>query len=282
MTFSIVGFDPETGDVGVAVASKFPAVGAVVPWLEAGVGAVATQSFVNARYGPDGLDLLRSGEDPTMASGMLTAADDQRAVRQLGMVDCQGGAATFTGDECLDWAGGVVGTGDAIQGNILAGPQVVAAMEAAWLATAGAPLLERLMAALLAGDRAGGDRRGRQSASVHVKRKGAGYGGATDQLVDLRVDDHVDPVPELQRLIDIHTMLFGSTPESEWVVVDEAIAEKIRAALRAEGTSVAAAGAWDDLLEAALLSWVINENLDERWSSGNRIDPVVLDYLLTM
>ena len=282
MTFSIVGFDPETGDVGVAVASKFPAVGAVVPWLEAGVGAVATQSFVNARYGPDGLDLLRSGEDPTMASGMLTAADDQRAVRQLGMVDCQGGAATFTGDECLDWAGGVVGTGVAIQGNILAGPQVVAAMEAAWLATAGAPLLERLMAALLAGDRAGGDRRGRQSASVHVKRKGAGYGGATDQLVDLRVDDHVDPVPELQRLIDIHTMLFGSTPESEWVVVDEAIAEKIRAALRAEGTSVAAAGAWDDLLEAALLSWVINENLDERWSSGNRIDPVVLDYLLTM
>ena len=282
MTFSIVGFDPETGDVGVAVASKFPAVGAVVPWLEAGVGAVATQSFVNARYGPDGLDLLRSGEDPTTACGMLTAADDQRAVRQLGMVDCQGGAATFTGDECLDWAGGVVGTGVAIQGNILAGPQVVAAMEEAWLATAGAPLLERLMAALLAGDLAGGDRRGRQSASVHVKRKGAGYGGATDQLVDLRVDDHVDPVPELQRLIDIHTMLFGSTPESEWVVVDEAIAEKIRAALRAEGTSVAAAGAWDDLLEAALLSWVINENLDERWSSGNRIDPVVLDYLLTM
>ena len=280
MTFSIVGFDPETGNVGVAVASKFPAVGAVVPWLEAGVGAVATQSFVNARYGPDGLDLLRSGEDPTTASGMLTAADDQRAVRQLGMVDCQGGAATFTGDECLDWAGGVVGTGVAIQGNILAGPQVVAAMEEAWLATAGAPLVERLMAALLAGDLAGGDRRGRQSASVHVKRKGAGYGGATDQLVDLRVDDHVDPVPELQRLIDIHTMLFGSTPESEWVVVDEVIAEKIRAALRAEGTTIAAAGAWDDLLEATLLSWVINENLDERWSSGDRIDPVVLNHLL--
>jgi uncharacterized Ntn-hydrolase superfamily protein len=280
MTFSIVGFDADTGDVGIAVASKFPAVGAVVPWLEAGVGAVATQSFVNARYGPDGLDLMRRGEDPTSAAGLLTAADDQREIRQLGMVDCQGGAATFTGDECLDWAGGVVGTGVAIQGNILAGPQVVAAMEVAWLATAGAPLLERLMAALLAGDRAGGDRRGRQSASVHVKRKGAGYGGATDQLVDLRVDDHVDPVPELQRLIDIHTMLFGSTPESEWVLVDEAIAEKIRVALRAVGNNIAAVGPWDELLEAALLSWVINENLDERWSSGDRIDPVVLHHLL--
>lgn len=280
MTFSIVGFDPVTGDVGVAVASKFPAVGAVVPWLEAGVGGVATQSFVNARYGPDGLDLLRRGEAPTTAADLLTAADDQREIRQLGMVDCQGGAATFTGDECLDWAGGVVGTGVAIQGNILAGPQVVAAMEEAWLATVGALLVDRLMAALLAGDRAGGDRRGRQSASVHVKRKGAGYGGATDQLVDLRVDDHVDPVPELQRLIDIHTLLFGSTPESEWVLVDEAIAEKIRVALRAVGNNIAAAGPWDAVLEAALLSWVINENLDERWSSGDRIDPVALDHLL--
>ncbi len=281
MTFSIVAFDPESGDVGVAVASKFPAVGAVVPWLEAGVGAVATQSFVNARYGPDGLDLLSRGEEPITAAQVLTAADDQRAVRQLGMVDCQGRAATFTGDECLDWAGGVVATGVAIQGNILAGPQVVAAMEEAWRATAGTPLVERLMAALLAGDRAGGDRRGRQSASVHVKRQGVGYGGATDQLVDLRVDDHVDPVPELQRLIDIHTMVFGSTPESEWVVVDEVVAEKMRAALCAEGTAVAATGPWDELLEAALLRWVINENLDERWSSGDRIDPVILNHLMS-
>ena len=281
MTFSIVGFDPDTGDVGIAVASKFPAVGAVVPWLEAGVGGVATQSFVNARYGPDGLDLLRRGEDPTTAAELLTAADDQREIRQLGMVDCQGALDAGRRIARRHWAGGVIGTGVAIQGNILAGPQVVAAMEAAWLTLAGAPLVERLMAALLAGDRAGGDRRGRQSASVHVKRKGAGYGGATDQLVDLRVDDHVDPVPELQRLIDIHRMLFGSTPESEWVVVDEAIAEKIRAALRAEGNNIAAAGPWDDLLEVALLNWVINENLDERWSSGDRIDPVVLNHLLS-
>lgn len=281
MTFSIVAFDPQTGDVGIAVASKFPAVGAVVPWLEAGVGAVATQSFVNAMYGPDGLGMLRGGKDPATAVRLLTEADDQRTVRQLGMVDCEGRAATFTGAECLDWAGGVIGDGVAIQGNILAGPQVVAAMEQAWLATAGVPLVERLMAALLAGDRAGGDRRGRQSASIHVKRKGAGYGGATDQLVDLRVDDHVDPVPELQRLIDIHTLLFGSTPESEWVVVGEVVAENIRAALRAEGSNIAAAGPWDELLEAALFGWVINENLDERWSSGDRIDPVVLDHLLT-
>ena len=280
MTFSIVAFDRTTGDVGVAVASKFPAVGAVVPWLEAGVGAVATQSFVNARYGPDGLDLLRAGEGPTKAADLLTRADEGRAVRQLGMVDCSGGSATFTGEECLDWAGGVCGDGFAIQGNLLAGAQVVAAMEQAWLASVEAPFVDRLMAALLAGDRAGGDRRGRQSSSIHIKREGAGYGGATDQLIDLRVDDHVDPVPELQRLIDIHMLLFGTTPKSEWIAIDHAIAEKIRAALHAQGTKIAAIGPWNADVEEALKTWVINENIDERWSGGDRIDPVVLQHLL--
>lgn len=280
MTFSIVAFDRGTGDVGVAVASKFPAVGAVVPWLEAGVGAVATQSFVNARYGPDGLDLLRAGEHPTRAAELLTSVDEGRAVRQLGMVDCSGASATFTGDECLDWAGGVCGDGFAIQGNLLAGGEVVAAMERAWLASAEAPLVDRLMAALLAGDRAGGDRRGRQSSSIHIKRKGAGYGGATDQLIDLRVDDHVDPVPELQRLIDIHMLLFGTTPESEWVTIDHAVADQIRGALQARGATIAVTGPWNADVEEALRAWVINENIDERWSGGDRIDPVVLQHLL--
>jgi uncharacterized Ntn-hydrolase superfamily protein len=281
MTFSIAAFDRTTGDVGVAVASKFPAVGAVVPWLEAGVGAVATQSFVNARYGPDGLDLLRTGESPTKAAELLTRADEGRAVRQLGMVDCNGGSATFTGDECLDWAGGVCGDGFAIQGNLLAGAHVVAAMEQAWLASAEAPFVDCLMAALLAGDRAGGDRRGRQSSSIHIKRKGAGYGGVTDQLIDLRVDDHVDPVPELQRLIDIHMLLFGTTPKSEWIVIDHAVAETIRGALHAQGTKIATAGPWNADVEEALKAWVINENMDERWSGGDEIDPVVLDHLLS-
>ncbi len=280
MTFSIVGFDPATGDLGVAVASKFPAVGAVVPWIEAGVGAIATQSFVNARYGPDGLDLLRRGEEPITAAQILTTADDQRDVRQLGIVDTQGRATTFTGSECLDWAGGVVGDGVAIQGNILVGAGVIAAMEQAWQATAGASLTERLMAALMAGDRAGGDRRGRQSASLHVKRTGAGYGGATDQLVDLRVDDHSDPVPELQRLLEINELLFGATPEEQWHTISLAVALQIRGALPRWGLAVAADGAWDQSLEATLRTWVITENLDQRWYGGDLIDPVVLAHLL--
>ena len=153
-------------------------------------------------------------------------------------------------------------------------------MEQAWLASVEAPFVDRLMAALLAGDRAGGDRRGRQSSSIHIKREGAGYGGATDQLIDLRVDDHVDPVPELQRLIDIHMLLFGTTPKSEWIAIDHAIAEKIRAALHAQGTKIAATGPWNADVEEALKTWVINENIDERWSGGDRIDPVVLEHLL--
>lgn len=280
MTFSIVGFDPATGDLGVAVASKFPAVGAVVPWIEAGVGAVATQSFVNARYGPDGLDLLRRGEEPVTATQILTTADDQRDMRQLGIVDGGGRAASYTGPDCLDWAGGSVGDGVAIQGNILVGAGVVTAMEQAWSAAAGAPLSERLMAALLAGDHAGGDRRGRQSASLHVKRAGAGYGGATDQLVDLRVDDHADPVPELQRLLAINELLFGATPEERWRSIGLDVALQIRRALPRWGLDVAADGALDQSLEATLRTWVITENLDERWYSGDRIDPVVLEHLL--
>ena len=280
MTFSIVAWDSATGDLGCAVASKFPAVGAVVPWIEAEVGAVATQSFVNARYGPDGLALLREGVAPDEAARRLTDADDERAVRQLGIVDATGRAASFTGDDCLDWAGGATGEGYAIQGNILADAGVVEAMEAAWHAHAGAALADRLYAVLLAGDRAGGDRRGRQSAALVVKRKGAGYGGATDQLVDLRVDDHVDPVPEIRRLLDIHELLFGSTPEDEWLPIDNALAARIRAALRATGADVPGEGAFDDALEAALRTWVANENLDERWWSGDRIDPVVVEQLL--
>ena len=280
MTFSIVAWDRETGDLGCAVASKFPAVGAVVPWVEAGVGAVATQSFVNARYGPDGLALLRAGVAPAVAARQLTAPDEQRAVRQLGIVDAQGRAATFSGDECLDWAGGATGDGYAIQGNILTDAGVVAAMEAAWHAHAEQPLADRLYSVLLAGDRAGGDRRGRQSAALVVKREGAGYGGATDQLYDLRVDDHVDPVPEIRRLLDIHVLLFGSTPESEWLPIDVALAERIRAALRATGADVAAGGGFDAALEGALRTWVANENLDERWYGGDRIDPVVVEQLL--
>ena len=279
MTFSIAAWDRETGDLGVAVASKFLAVGAVVPRVEAEVGAIATQALANVAYGPEGLARLRAGEGATAVVGALTTADDGIADRQLGIVDATGAAATFTGDACMDWAGGIAGDGYAIQGNILAGPEVVGAMEQAWHANAAAAFPDRLLQVLLAGDRAGGDRRGRQSSAILVKRKDAGYGGATDQLVDLRVEDHPDPCVELIRLYAIQQLLFGTTPESEWIVIDATTAEKIRGALRAHGNPIAAAGTWDTDLEEALKVWVGNENLEERWYGGDRIDPVVLQHL---
>ena len=199
-TFSIVGYDPETGDLGVAVQSRFFAVGTVVPWARAGVGAVATQSLANTTYGPRGLDLLAAGTAPDEVIATLVGEDPQRADRQVGIVDATGRAATFTGDSCLAWAGGRTGAHYAAQGNILAGPQVVDAMAAAY-ESAGGDLATRLVSALAAGQAAGGDARGRQSAAVLVVREGGGYGGYNDRYVDLRVDDHPTPVRELQRLL---------------------------------------------------------------------------------
>ena len=201
-TFSIVGYDPETGDVGVAVQSKFFAVGPVVPFAAAGVGAVATQSFANTSYGPRGLDLLSQGKHPQEAIDALTGDDEGRSRRQVGIVDAQGNAATFTGDGCLPWAGGRTGPHYAAQGNILTGPEVVDVMAAAFEATSG-DLATRLVAALAAGQAAGGDARGRQSAALLVVREGGGYAGYNDRYIDLRVDDHPTPIRELRRLLDI-------------------------------------------------------------------------------
>lgn len=199
-TFSIVGFDPETGDLGVAVQSKFFAVGAVVPWARAGVGAVATQSFANTSYGPDGLALLATGSSPQEAVEALIAADEDRQRRQVGVVDAAGRSASFTGDACLAWAGGRTGEHYAAQGNLLAGPGVVDAMAETFEATSG-DLAERLMAALAAGQAAGGDARGRQSAALLVVREGGGYAQLNDRYIDLRVDDHPTPIAELRRLL---------------------------------------------------------------------------------
>ena len=268
MTFSIVARS-EAGDRwGVAVASKFLAVGAVVPGVRPPIGAIATQSFANLRYLPDGFANLASGLDAQATLDALTAADDLRAQRQAGVVDGFGLGATFTGDECMPWAGGVTGPGYAIQGNILTGPEVVAEMEAAYLAATG-PFERRLLAALLAGDRAGGDSRGRQSASLLVGGVGAGYGGGSDIAIDLRVDDHADPCPELIRLLGIHDMLFG-TPEDVRPLEGE-IAHRLMAALTALGYPT------DDL--AASLSKVAGvENLEERLVPEG-IDIVVLEHL---
>ena len=201
-TFSIVGRDPENGDLGVAVQSKFFAVGPVVPWVEAGVGAIATQSYANTTYGPRGLALLREGLAPEEVSARLTGDDAGRDRRQLGIVDAKGRSSTFTGTGCIPWAGGHAGTDLAVQGNILVSEATVSAMRVAFRETAG-ELAERLVAALEAGQKAGGDSRGRQSAAVIVARKGGGYAGLDDRYLDLRVDDHEDPIRELRRLLEM-------------------------------------------------------------------------------
>jgi uncharacterized Ntn-hydrolase superfamily protein len=202
MTFSIVAFDRETGDLGVAVTTRALAVGRVVPWAKAGVGVIATQAMANTTYGPRGLDLLQGGLAAEEVIARLTGDDPEAAARQLGVVDGQGGAATYTGVACQPWAGGRLGSGYACQGNILVSEATVLAMGAAFERMAG-DLGLRLLAALAAGQAAGGDRRGRQSAALVVVREKGGYFGMDDRYVDLRVDDHAEPVDELGRLVNL-------------------------------------------------------------------------------
>lgn len=206
-TYSIVAFDPATGDLGISVQSKFFGVGSVVPWAKSGVGAVATQASVNVTYGPQGLKLLEEGKDADQVIKLLTAADDGRDVRQCGIVDAQGRSATFTGTACNPFAGGRTGKHFAVQGNILASEKVIDAMAAAYEAaqkTQGSELADWLVAALQAGEDAGGDSRGRQSAALLVVRDKGGYGRANDRYIDLRVEDHPDPTKELSRLLELH------------------------------------------------------------------------------
>lgn len=206
-TFSIIARDPETGEIGIAVQSKVPAVGAVVPWAKAGVGAVATQSYANPRYGPEGLELLSKGVLPADALAKLTEADEDRERRQVGILDAKGRTATFSGKGCHAWAGGSAEENVCAQGNILAGEGVVAAMLKAFKESKG-ELGARLIAALEAGQAAGGDVRGQQSAALLIVREGWGYGGLNDRYRDLRVDDHPEPIAELKRVYDVHRGLF--------------------------------------------------------------------------
>lgn len=272
MTFSIVARSADGRCLGVAVASKFLAVGAVVPGADPAAGAVATQALANLAYVPDALRLMADGATADEALDALVRGDDGRDDRQAGLVDRAGGAASYTGSACLPWAGGVAVDGVAIQGNILAGPEVVAEMLSAWRASEPeAPLARRLLAALLAGDRAGGDRRGRQSAAVLVVTPGGGYGGGSDVLVDLRVDDHVDPVPELQRLMDIHDLLFTRPDPNDCLPLDGPAGDRLATVLSRLGYD-------DPDVETALAVVAGIENLEERLVPG-RIDPVVIDHL---
>jgi uncharacterized Ntn-hydrolase superfamily protein len=264
MTFSVVGRQEDA--VGVAVASKFLAVGAMVPAARAGVGAVATQSYANLAYRADGLALLADGGTSRQVLDRLTAADEGRDQRQAGVVGTTGDGATFTGSACHDWAGGRAGDGYAVQGNILAGPEVVDAMERTWLAgaTAGGALPERLLATLAAGDEAGGDRRGRQSAALLVVRPDGGYGG-DDTEVDLRVDDHLSPVSELRRLLELHRLYFGRPDPATLLPLEGEVAAEVARRL----------GALD---YRTLEDWAGVENYEERLVDG-AIDPLVLDRL---
>ncbi|MCB2155587.1 DUF1028 domain-containing protein [bacterium] len=202
-TFSIVAYDPETGELGVAVQSKFFAVGSVVPFAEAEVGAIASQAFGNTTFGPRGLRLLKEGMSVHETLDLLLASDQQREHRQVGIVDAEGHSATYTGKECMEWAGGRAGKNYAVQGNILTGEEVVVAMEKAYLDSKGELLGERLLRAIEAGQAAGGDSRGMQSAAIYIVKKGAGYGGYNDVYCDLRVDDHEEPIKELRRIFHI-------------------------------------------------------------------------------
>lgn len=271
-TYSIVACDLERGEWGVAVQSKFLAVGSLVSWAEPGVGAVATQAFANPRYGSEGLALLRDGLSADETVARLTEADDGRDDRQLGVVDAMGDGASYTGSGCFEWAGGRVGAGYAAQGNILVSGETVDGLAETFEGSGGRPLAERLLACLAAAQRAGGDRRGQQSAALLVVKKDAGYAGLSDVLVDLRVDDHATPIAELERLYDLHQLYFGQTPEEEWLPVDADLEAELRERLGRLGY---AAGD----LEPAFTQWVGTENLEDRVKGLERIDPVVLAEL---
>jgi len=265
-TYSICACDLAAGQWGVATQSKFLAVGSVVPWAAPHIGAIATQSYANPRYGPEGLELLREGFSAEEVVERLTAADGDRALRQLGIVDGEGRAATFTGEECHAWAGGRTGSGYAAQGNILVSGDTVDALAETFEATGGRPLAERLLDCLDAAEAAGGDSRGRQSAALLVVERDGGYAGLSDTLVDLRVDDHPDPLVELRRIHRLHDLLFGTTPRQDWIPVDDALRAELAERLARAG-------------HPSLAAWAGVENLEERVEGDDAIDPVVLERL---
>lgn len=278
-TFSIVALDPTNGDLGVAVASKFLAAGADVAWARARVGAVATQAWANLAFGPGGLDLLAQGLSAEETLARLLQGDDMREHRQVGVVDAQGRAAAHTGKECFPWAGHLVGDGFTCQGNILTGPEVVQEMARAFQSTKG-ELAERLLAALLAGDAAGGDRRGRQSAALLVVREGGSYGGTLDRYIDLRVDDHPTPVQELARLLDLHRLYFGKPRPEDLIPLEGETCRELQEILTTLGYYKGPLhGRYDEATHKALMDCAGMENLEERLQEGPFVDRVVLEFL---
>ncbi len=297
-TFSITAYDPATGDVGVAVQSKFPNVRPVVPWAQAGVGAVATQSFANTSFGPRGLSLMKNGATAGEALKILIETDSLRQSRQVGIIDIRGNAATWTGTECFDWAGGatidawggkgqlIVGRGFAAQGNILVGKPTVEAMARTFQETKGS-LADRLVAALVAGGKAGGDRRGEQSAALVVKRAGGSYDGTTDDYIDISIYDHPTPLKELERLYALHKLFFFRSEEKNLLVIDADVCRELQAILgdvRYKGHRFydgPVHGRFDDQTAKALNDFMGWENYDVRIRTDNRIDREVLQDIRT-
>lgn len=265
MTYSLVAHDRNARQWGVAVQSRFLAVGSVVPWAEPDVGAIATQAYANPRYGPDGLALLREGLTAQEVVDRLVAADDGREERQLGVVDAQGRSASWTGSECMAWAGHRTGDGYAAQGNILVSAATVDALAETFEASTG-PLAERLVESLAAAQAAGGDSRGQQSAAILVVERNGGYAQLSDLLVDLRVDDHEAPIEELRRIYALHDRLFGRTPRAQWLPLEGPLADEVSERLARLGY---------DSLDA----WAGVANLEERVAGNDAIDPVVLTAL---
>ncbi len=279
-TFSIVAADLATGDLGIAVASKFLACGAVVPWASAGAGAVATQSFANTAYGPDGIRMMRDGLSARETLAKLLAEDAGRDLRQVGLVDARGGAAAHTGPGCHAWAGHNVGEGFACQGNILVGQETVDVMAAAFRSSKG-ELSGRLVTALAAGEKAGGDKRGKQASAVYVVRPNGGYGGMNDVLVDLRVDDHPEPVVELRRLLDLRDLYFGASPAGEKLKIEGIVLADLKRIMTAKGFYRGdASSPWDAATFKALDAFIASENFEERVDLDKRtIDAPVLAHL---
>jgi uncharacterized Ntn-hydrolase superfamily protein len=280
MTFSILGFDPNNGDLGVAVASKFPNIGVVTPFAKAGVGAVATQSYINTGFGPRGLELLESGATPEEAMQALVASDPGRDARQMGIIDSRGRGATFTGAECFEWNGGVVGDGFVAQGNVVTSAAVVEEMARVFQQTSGGPLTVRLIEALAAGQAAGGDRRGQQSAALLVVRDKGGYGGHDDRYCSISIYDHAQPVEELRRCYALHRLTYFRSRDEDLLPINNALAKELQGILRARDFYHGEIhGMFDAATAKALHDFMGWENYDERMRDDDQIDREVLEDL---
>ena len=276
-TFSIVAADPETGEVGVAVQSKFLAVGSVVPWAKANVGAVATQSWANTAFGPEGLALLEKGLSPEEVIDKLVADDPDRSLRQVAVINAEGEASAFTGHECYDWAGHMIGKHHSCQGNILISEETVSEMSRTFEASEG-PLAERVLKAVAAAQHAGGDSRGKQSAAVYVVQEGAGYGGYNDVKVDLRVDDHPEPIEELQRLYELHKM-YAAPSEDKLAIGGDVLKTVVEQLVKLSLLGMGDYNSYNAEVKEALKAFVLRENFDDHWSEEALIDESVLAYL---